>query len=478
MSFLSRLTKVRRHEAGTVLALSFYFFTTIACYWFLKPLRSALTVGVLGADAIALLKVITAVVSAGVVVAYAMAVRRLGRRRLAALVLGSFFWMFVLASLLLVMPQPPKEAFFAFHVSVDLFITVNVALFWGMVADVVEVHSAPRLYGWIGVGGVLGGLVGSISCHSVVSWVEPWVMTALVATVNLGLVGLAMWILRPNQARAHSQQPLQEAPLARQGVVVPPPVSAKTLATYVASIGVMVAGYEFASAISDFTLHKSVELFFAQRGELPSLGGILAALTPEGLLPGLTRVTGWLGLEMGHTSLGGFFAEFFLVLNLAAVTLQLLLTPWVVGRWGAAKGVLVLPAVFAVAGAGFLVLPSLGLAAWMFASDNSLNYSLNQTARQMLFVRVPSTGKYKALALTDILVQRTAKALAGFALLGFAALRLATSLDSLRWAMVLLLPIVLVWLAAAVRAGATYRSMGRPTDGGPLPEESYPREGN
>lgn len=473
MSILRRITSVERHEAGTVAALSFYFFATIACYWFLKPMRSALTVGFLGADAIALLKVITAVVSAGVVVAYAAAAKRIGRRKLAALVLGSFFWMFMLASVLLLLPQPPREAFFAFHVSVDLFITVNVALFWGMVADVVEVGSAHRLYGWIGMGGVVGGLVGSLSCHAFVTLIEPWAMTALVAGMNLGLIGLSLWILRPKVRRATT--PLAALPVA--AVAATRAVSARELAVYVASIGVMVAGYEFASALSDFTLHKSVELLFSQRGELPSLGGLLTLLAPQGVSDGVAEFLGFVGLETEHASLGGFFAEFFLVLNLAAVGLQLLLTPWVLGRWGAARAVLLLPAVFALLGGGFLVMPSLGLAALMFASDNSLNYSLNQTARQMLFVRVPATGKYGALAVTDILVQRTAKALAGFALLGFSAMDLASSFGSLRWAMALMLPIVVLWWIAARRAGTTYRDMGSGTPVSGPPDKSIQDKG-
>ncbi len=461
MAFWKQLTDVRRDEVGTVLGLSAYFFVTIACYWFLKPLRSALTVGFLGADSIAELKVITALVSAGVVVAYAIAVKRLGRKRLAGLVLGSFFWLFLLASLLLLMEHPPKEAFYAFYIAVDLFITVNVALFWGLVSDVVDHESAGRLYGWIGVGGVLGGLVGSLTCHRLVALISPASMTASVAVVNLALIPLALGILGRHQRLSGLRTVLPESNVSRDDVVgAREPIGVRNLGRYVAAIGVMVAGYEFASAISDFTFHKSVELFFSSRGELPSLGSLLGAITPEAMQGTLVRVTNLLGIEMGHTSLGAFFAEFFLVLNLLAVALQLVATPWVLRRWGASVGILILPAVFLLTGVGFMALPSLGLAAWMFASDNSLNYSMNQTSRQMLFVPIPSEGKYRALAVTDILVQRSAKALAGFALLGFSALKLAGQFSSLRWAMALLLPLVIVWFIAAHVAGKAFRSFG------------------
>lgn len=455
MKLLRTIVDVRREEVAKVVALSLHFFTVIACYWFLKPLRSALTVGELGANSIAELKVITAVVSAGVVIAYSAGVRRLGRKRLAALVLGSFVWLFVLAGLLFQVAQPPRETFYAFYVAVDLFITVNMALFWGLVSDVVDPGAAHRLYGWIGVGGVLGGLVGSLTCHRVVEVVSPTVMTVAVATVSLALIPLALWTLHHPTARRDEGGVPTAAAQASTEVQ-----RSVRLRHYVAWIGALVASYEFASAISDFTFHKSVELLFAEQGTLPSVGSQLAGLT-RGILgeQGAATFIGMLGLEPGHSTLGGYFSEFFLTLNLLAVALQLLVTPFVLKHWGPRWGVLVLPLAFAVAGTGFLALPTLGVAAWLFTADNSLNYSLNQTSRQMLFLPVSAEVRYRALALTDILVQRSAKAVAGFALLGLSALHLAERADTLRWAMSLLLPIVVFWLISAWLTGRQNRAL-------------------
>ncbi|GEM_PF-3008125 len=463
-------------DAARVLGLAGFFFLVIACYWLLKPLRSTLTVGQLGADSIAGLRVITAVVSALVVVAYSKAVGKMGRRRLAALVLGSFFWLFMLASLLLLVERPPKETYYAFYVAVDLFITVNVALFWGLVADVTSGQSAPVQYGWIGAGGVVGGLVGSLVCHKLVSASAPAVTTLLVAVVSLALVPMALWLLRPvplTEAGANPEDSLGKSEPGSddkgQGRPAGESISAPRWAAvatgsgggaelwrYLGWLALLVAGYEFASAFSDFTFHKSVELL-KEHSSLPSVGGVLYSLLQWATGPAeATEVVTALGLTLTHSSLGSFFGEFFLALNLAAVALQLLVTPLVLKRWGPAAGILVLPALFALGGTWFLLVPALATSAILFVSDNSLNYSLNQTSRQMLFKPVPGVARYKALAFTDILVQRSAKALAGFALLGFSASGLPLS-----WAMALLMPVVLVWLGAALVAGVKSRRMLR-----------------
>ena len=420
MSWYQAVVDIRKGERGKTAGMFLYFFIIVACYWFLKPLRSTLTLDKLGADSIRQLKVVSAFASAGVVIAYSLALTRFSRIRLTYLILGAFVWTMVFFWYFFTYHGYDRTVYYCFYIFLDLFITVNVALFWTFLADIVDPDEASRLYGLIGAGGVIGGLLGSLTSYSVAAKTKPEWMILYVAIVYSSIFVIITLVQRrvsrdkPEGTQTIAQSGRTKLHDALEGARV------VFSSSYFLAICGMVAGYEVISTINDFTFHKAVEL----------------------VLP-----------EDAHR---GFFNGFFLVLNLLAVGIQLLLTSAIIRRLGMSAALLLLPLVVLGLSVGFLAFPVFLLMEVLYLSDNALNYSLNQTSREMLFVPVERQDKYRALAFIDMFVQRSAKAVGGFLLLLLPGIALGETVEELRHVTVITIPLAVLFVGLAVFLGRRY----------------------
>jgi len=90
-------------------------------------------------------------------------------------------------------------------------------------------------------------------------------------------------------------------------------------------------------------------------------------------------------------------------------------------------------------------------------ADNGFSYSINQSAKEALYVPTTPAEKYRAKAFIDMFVQRFAKAVAVVISLGITFL--FTDFSSLRYLGVLTLALVVVWIVAARYAGRQFREL-------------------
>jgi len=460
MSFIRAIFDIRKGELGKISGMFLYFFIIIAAYWFLKPLRSALVLEKLGADSIRQLKVITAFVSVGVVAAYSIALTRLSRERLTYIVLGAFVWLMLFFWFFFTHFGVSRLVYYCFYVFLDLFITVNLALFWTFLADIMDSESAKRLYGLIGAGGVMGGFFGSFTCKAAINRVEPAHMILYVA----GAYSLIIIIVSLVAKRVKTLDGIAGGVIAesRKSRFHDAMAGAKDVfsSKYFIGICFVLACYEFISTVNDFTFHKAVELVFEESGGASSVLGLVVHFVDSSFnVESAEWLRGSLGLELNGGNLGSFFSEFFLVLNLIALLVQVLLTSLVIRRAGMTAALMVLPVVLVGLSIGFFVAPLFILVQVLYLSDNSLNYSINQTSREMLFVPIERRQKYRALAFIDIFVLRAAKATGGFLLL---LLPLVMTIDtrlSLRWYMLMTIPLGLVWMVVGVYLGRKFQQV-------------------
>ena len=107
--------------------------------------------------------------------------------------------------------------------------------------------------------------------------------------------------------------------------------------------------------------------------------------------------------------------------------------------------------------AEFLVMPILWVGSSLNMVDNFFSYSINQSAKESLYVPTTKDEKYKAKAFIDMFVQRFAKALAVFVSLGITMT--FKDFESLRWLSCFSMVIIIVWLYAAVYAGRKFREL-------------------
>ena len=114
----------------------------------------------------------------------------------------------------------------------------------------------------------------------------------------------------------------------------------------------------------------------------------------------------------GVTATQKFFIDIQWIANLVAVVVQIFLVSVIMRKLGLAVALCILPFAAILSTGLFMALPSLTAASLLFISDNGLNYSIQQTSREALYVPTTPDEKYKARAFTNMFVQRVGKGIA------------------------------------------------------------------
>jgi len=122
----------------------------------------------------------------------------------------------------------------------------------------------------------------------------------------------------------------------------------------------------------------------------------------------------WTSTTEARTAL---FGVFYTGLNLVSLILQLALTRRLFERWGVHRTLTMLPLGLAIGLVGLLLVPGLAVAAVVALYDRSLNYSVGQAGREVLYVSVPREVRYQVKPLIDAAAFRLAQGGAGVALL-------------------------------------------------------------
>jgi AAA family ATP:ADP antiporter len=102
----------------------------------------------------------------------------------------------------------------------------------------------------------------------------------------------------------------------------------------------------------------------------------------------------------------GFKAEYFGWVNLIGVTLQLFAVSRILARFGVSNALFVLPLVAFMSYSVILTAPLLALIRIGKIAENSLDYSLQNTARQALFLVSSRAEKYVGKTVVDTFVVR------------------------------------------------------------------------
>jgi AAA family ATP:ADP antiporter len=142
--------------------------------------------------------------------------------------------------------------------------------------------------------------------------------------------------------------------------------------------------------------------------------------------------------------------------NLVALLVQMFLTGYVIRHWGLKTALLILPLTLLLGSVGFLAVPSLAGAMFLAVTDNGLNYSLNQQAKETLYVPTPPEERLRAKAFIDLFVQRFAKAAAvGLNLFVVAS----NGLDAARWLTLAVVPLAIVWILVVRFTGKEFEQL-------------------
>lgn len=367
------LTDVREDERWPVVLMMLYGFLAMTSYYVVKPARNALFVERLGAENLPYVYIITAAVVGVVMVVYSRYVERIGHR---ALLLGTLA--FLAANLLGFRWLLLRETFLVsgiFYVWGKLYPLLLVSQFWLVGNLLFSTRQAKRLFGPIGLGLIVGGIVGSSIAGSAAD-VLGTENLLLFAAVILGGCALLVLALEPHMRGTQGSSGRLVGDLSGDAVKL---LFQSTHLRWIATILLVTI---LVTTLIDWQFNRAVEIYV-----------------------------------LGEDAKTEFFGRFFLGLNVASILVQLLVTSFVLRRWGVGVALLALPAGLLAGTLGILVLPVLLTATLAKGAEGALRYSLDQSTRELLFLPVPRDVKYKVKPLIDLAVYRGGTGLGGLVLL-------------------------------------------------------------
>ena len=166
------------------------------------------------------------------------------------------------------------------------------------------------------------------------------------------------------------------------------------------------------------------------------------------------------GLSEGQI-IGDFYARYFSLVNVLGLVLQLFVVSRIVKHFGVAWAVMVLPALSFGAYNIMAFVPTLTAVLSAKVAENSTDYSLNNTVRNMLFLPLTYEQKFSAKQAIDSFFVRMGDVLS--AALVFVGTTFIV-LPPRGFALVNVV-LVVVWLVLAWRVGRHYKAMTTSTAG-------------
>jgi ATP:ADP antiporter, AAA family len=432
---LKQILNIRREEWPQALLMFGYFFLVITTFWILKPIKKGIFIGFYdqsgfdlwgwhmgAAQAELLAKVLNMVVAAVAVTVFTLLVRRFQRQNLTYVFSAFFVVSYLVYGVLLA--NPSDWTAWSFYLFGDLYSTLMVATFFAFLNDSVAPAAAKRLYGLIGLGGVTGGAFGTTAVRAQIEVLSntQWMW---ICVVIAGLIAFLAF-LAGRRLDASVPTPTKTAAPAVETPAGNPALEGARLvfrSRYLLSIVAIVGLYEMVSTIMDFQFTSTIVHYLD-------------------------------GPEIGRQ-----FSTVFALTNWVALFVQLFLTSFVMTRFGVGTALLFLPVAALAGSAGFMIFPVLWVGSLLNTTDNGFSYSINQSAKEVLYVPTSREEKYKAKAFIDMFVQRFAKALAvGLSLV---ITTLFTGFSSIRWLSLLTVGILVLWIMAARYAGRVYNEKER-----------------
>jgi AAA family ATP:ADP antiporter len=414
--WLCVFTEVPSGERAGALLLAANVFCLLASYYLLKTVREALILSEGGAEVKSYAAGAQAMILLLAVPAYGAVASRVNRIRLINGVLVFFVSNLVVFYLLAAHGVAIGVPFFLW---VGIFNLVAVAQFWAFANDLYSADCGRRVFPLVGIGAALGALAGAR--------LSSWLMAVhtgpprllLLAAVGLTVcVGLAQ--CTHHRARSHGQS----ATAGRIDEPIGPEGGFHLIVTsrYLRLIALMAILLNVVNTIGEFLLGK---LVVAQASR---------ALA-EGTAAGLTRAQ----------LIGIFYGDFFGWVNLAGLLIQIFVVSRVFRRVGVAGALFVLPLVAFVSYGALALAPVLAAVRIGKIFENSVDYSLQNTARHALFLPTSREAKYKAKQVIDGFFWRVGDVLQ--ALVIFIGVRLAFGVSQFALLNQLL---IVFWLAVLV----------------------------
>jgi AAA family ATP:ADP antiporter len=425
--WLGAFADVRPGEGPTALLLAANVFLILMAYYVLKPVREALILGSGSAELKSYMSALQVVLLMFVIPAYGRLVAKLPRMRLinvvttifAACLVGFF-----------VAAQADIPIAIVFFLWIGIFNLMIVAQFWSFANDVYTKEEGERLFAIVGFGALLGAVVGARTADRLIEPLGINLLLLLGGAVLVGQLLLTNHIDRREQAR-RAARPASATP-ARKRTAGKNAFVMVFQTRYLLLIGIMLMLLNWVNTTGEYILGSIVE-------------HTATAAVAAGETGGLSK----------EQIIGDFYSKYFTMVNILGLVLQLFVVSRIVKYLGVSWAVMILPLISLGAYNILAFFPVLYAVLAAKVLENSTDYSLNNTVRNMLFLPCTYEQKFSAKQAIDSFFVRMGDVLS--ALLVF----VGTSVLALhpRGFAAVNAMLVVAWLLLAWRVGKRYAAM-------------------
>ena len=386
-----------------------YFFTLLAGYYVLRPLRDQMGIAG-GVKALPWMFTATFVTLLVAQPLYGALVARLPRARFIPIVNHFFVANLALFWLLLTLDIEKVLVARVFFVWVSVFNLFVIAVFWSFMADLFTSEQGKRLFGFIGAGGTAGALLGPVITIALSVPLGP--VNLLIAAMVF--LELAVFCVHRLERTANTQQGpgRDERHIGGSAFAALPEL---IRSPYLLGVGAWVSLLSFGATI----------LYFMQAN--------IVAATVHGA-GAQTRI----------------FASIDLAVGLLTLATQVFATGRLLKRFGTGATAGALPAVYVAGYAALALAPSLAVVVVVQVVQRWMNFAIANPARQVFFTVLAREEKYKAKNLIDVVIYRGSDALYGWVFDSLQALGLKLGAIAL-----CALPVVSGWLVLSAALGRT-----------------------
>ncbi len=365
-----------------------YINLTLTIFWILKPLKKSLFIGLydgdqtfklgsmemLGSSAELLAKGMNLLIAFMLVVFLTLVTRLAKRQRLTYCCMGLIIAMTFYFSLQI--NEPSESTVWLFYWFGDLYISLMLAAFFSFLHDTVDLRNAKRLYGFIVLGAVSGGAVGSTYFRG---WVDEmnnqqWLHTIIGIGVVICLLAFAAGWMAKSIPHHEPKPSSNDVPKKKFNAAIEG-ASLVFKSRYLIAIAGIVGFYEITSEVLDYQFTAMTERFVPKE------------------------------------DIGSRFGTVYAIGNIAALVVQLCFSVFAAGfpKYRIHWILLALPLAVALSSLFFIIAPILLAASLLKISDSTFAYSVNQTGRETLYNPLSRQEKYVARAFVEVFIQRTGK---------------------------------------------------------------------
>lgn len=426
--WLHKMFPVKRSERLTVALLAINTFTLMSCYYVLKVVREPLIIEAGGAKLKSYMSGIQTLLLLAVVPAFGWLSSKVSRIRLMTTMQLIFIGCLVAFEVLI---QSGARIGIVFYIWVGIFNVMVVSNFWSFANDLYTESEGKRLFALIGLGASIGAIVGAFVPHLLQA------SLGLHGLMLISVAGLVVSIFlyrivdrrereRKEQVKAEkAEQNAKKQAAAADGEDQRSGFSLVIRDKYLRVIALMFLTATIINTTGEYVISKMAEdrsVAFAAQQVAKSDGQPAATpAKPDAVKPGapVSDADKATTKKAQDEYLGKFFSDYYGLVNLIAAILQALVVARLLTAFGVRKSLFIMPVIVFGGWLALVMYVNLTIVRAEKTTENSLDYSLQNTLMQALFLPTSPQAKYKAKAAIDTFVFRMGDAIAG---LGIVAL--------------------------------------------------------